>query len=214
MNFESRRPGGGLSTAAAAGRRGLERLQPRFPPARIAGEIVFWFVILFTITGASSVLGLDAFVAWLLQIAAYLPILLAGMLITLAGVIISALTRDVMAAAAHKAGIAQAAILLTAVAVGIDQIGVDISFISVVGVALAFGVGARDYMGNIIAGRQLRGLYRVGNRLRIRDIEETVAELTTTKVVLVSERGRFMIPALLFEQEVALVAEHGDSEAG
>lgn len=214
-------------------RRGLEHLQPHYPPAKIAGEILFWFVILFAVAGAASVLGLGAFVEWLSQIAAYIPILLTGLLIILAGVVISALTRDVIASAAHKAGVAradllgritQATILLTSIAVGIDQIGVDISFISVVvgvalaatfgGVALAFGIGARDYMGNIIAGHQLKRLYRTGDRLRIRDIEGTVIELTTTKVVLDNERGRFVVPAKLFEEEVAVVTEEDDRETG
>lgn len=213
-------------------RRGLERLQPQYPPARIAGEIVFWFVILFTVAGAASALGLGAFVEWLSQVAAYLPILLTGMLIILAGVIISALMRDVITSAAQKAGvekgdllgrITQATILLITIAVGIDQIGVDISFISVVvgvalaatfgGVALAFGIGAHDYMGNIIAAHQLRHQYRAGDHLRIRDIEGTVAEITTTKVVLNTERGSVVVPAKLFEQEISVLAEQAERDA-
>lgn len=206
--------------------RGLEQLQTPYPPARLAGEIVFWLVILFVVAGAAALLGLGTFVAWLSQVAAYLPILLTGLLIILAGIVISALTRDLVTSTAHRAGLAQsgllgrltqAAILLTAVTVGIDQIGIDITFIAItVGIALAaalgaaalaFGLGARDYVSNVIAGHQLRDHYRTGDTVRIRDIEGTVVEITATRLVLSTERGRVTVPARLFEQEIAALVD-------
>ena len=155
--------------------KGLEQLQPHHGPAKIAGEILFWFVILFAVGGAGSVLGLDIFVSWLSTITTYIPILLTGLLIILAGIVISSLLRDLISSTALSAGvpqgdllgrIAQIAVLLTAVIIGVDQIGIDVTFLSIIvgvllgvtfgGIALAFGIGARSYLANIIAGHQLR----------------------------------------------------------
>lgn len=201
-------------------RTGYE-LQPRYPPARIAGLILFWFVMLFFIAAAASLLGLGTFVTWLSNLVTYIPVLLTGMLIILTGVILAALLRDIVASASQRAGVnqsdllgrmVQGAVLVVAVTVGIDQMGVDISFLSVVvgvamaatfgSMAIAFGIGARTYMSNVIAGQQLRQLYRPGDLLRIRDYEGTVVDLTPTKVVLSTAQGRVVIPAKLFEQEV------------
>jgi hypothetical protein len=210
---------------------GLTPLHPHQAPAKIAGEILFWFVLLFFIAGAAAILGLGTFVTWLSKIATYIPILLTGLLIILAGVVISALIRDLITSTAVSAGIAQGdllgrvaqtAILLTAVVIGVDQIGIDITFLSIIvgvvlaatfgGVALAFGSGARSYMGNVIAGRQLRHLYQPGDRLRIQDIEGTIVELTPTKVILDSEAGRIVVPARLFEEEITVLADREDGD--
>ncbi len=207
-------------------RKGLERLQPRHPPARIIGEVLFWIVVLLFMAGAAGMLGLGTFVTWLSAVATYIPILLTGLLIILAGIIISAMTRDLVATAAERTGIGnsellgrivQVTILVTATAIGVEQIGIDTTFLSVIigiglattlgGVALAFGLGARDYMSNVIAGHQLRRLYQTGDRLRLRDYEGTIIELTPTRVVLSTEHGRVIIPAALFEAEVTEVRE-------
>lgn len=204
-------------------RRGLERLQPQFPPARIAGEILFWFVVLFSAAAAAAILGLDVFVSWLSAVATYIPILLTGLLIILAGVVISALMRDLTTTTAARTGIGKAEllgrlvqvmILIMATAIGVEQMGIDMSFLSVItgvalaatlgGAALAFGLGARSYMSNVIAGHQLRQLYQAVDRLRLRGFEGVIIELTPTKVILSTENnGRVIIPARLFEEEIA-----------
>jgi len=210
---------------------GYEQLQPHYPPAKIAGMILFWFVMLFFIAAAASILGLGTFVNWLSSLVTYIPILLTGLLIIMTGVVVSALLRDVVTSAAHRAGIArsellgrmvQATTLVIAVAVGIDQLGIDISFLSIVvgialaatfgSMALAFGIGAKNYMSNIIAGHHLRQLYHTGDHLRIREYEGTIAEFTTTMVVLNTDQGRVVIPAMLFEQEISILPERAGHE--
>jgi small-conductance mechanosensitive channel len=211
--------------------KGLERLQPRYPPARIAGEILFWFVVLFFMAGAASILGLGTFVAWISKLTTYIPILLTGLLIIIAGIILSSLLRDLVASGAERAGIqrsdllgriVQITVLLTATAIGVDQIGINISFLSVVvgvalaatfgSVALAFGIGAQTYMSNVIAGHQLKQLYQIGDRLRIGGIEGTIIELSNTKVILGTTKGRVIIPAKMFEEAVAELPERVDRE--
>lgn len=205
-------------------RTGLEQLRPEHPPAHIVGELVFWVVVLFFVTAASQIVGLSVFANWLGQVAAYLPVLLAGLLIVLAGLIAGALVRDLVLAAASTAGFAQgellgraaqAVILLTAIVVGVDQIGIDVSFLSAIlsivvaaalgGMGLAFGLGARTHVSNLLAARQARQLYRVGDRLRVGEVDGTLVELTPTMLVLETERGRAAVPAKILDEQVGLV---------
>lgn len=211
--------------------KGLTQLRPHQGPARIAGEILFWFAILLFIAAAASVLGLDIFVKWLSEITTYIPILLTGLLIILAGVVISSLLRDVISSTASSAGvpqsellgrIAQTAVLLTAIIIGVNQIGIDVTFLSIVvgvllavtfgGVALAFGIGARAHMANIIAGHQLRQHYRIGDRLRIGDVTGTIIEFTATRAILDTDDGRVIVPASRFEETISAVIDREDDD--
>lgn len=209
-------------------RRGLEHLQPRHPPTRIVGELVFWLLMLIFVTLATDILGLGIFGVWLKEIVTYLPLAGVGLLIVLVGFVVSSLARDLVSAAAGSAGLshgallgrtAQIIILFVAVVLGIDQIGIDILFLSVVagiilatmlgGIALAFGLGARTHVSNIIAANQLRELYQVGDRIRINDIEGRVMDITVTRVVIETETGSVDVPAKLFDEQVSTIVEKG-----
>ncbi|MCW9013155.1 MAG: mechanosensitive ion channel [Gammaproteobacteria bacterium] len=209
-------------------RRGLEHMQSRQPPTRIVGELVFWLLMLVFVTLATEVLGLDVFGTWLKQIVSYLPLVVAGLLIVLVGFIVSALARDLVASAAGSAGLArgdllartaQMIILFIAIILGIDQIGIDIMFLSVVagiilaamlgGIALAFGLGARTHVSNIIAANQLRQIYQIGDKVRIGDTEGRVISITVSRVILETAEGSVDVPAKIFDEQVTVLLEKG-----
>lgn len=209
-------------------KRGLEHLQPRHPPARVVGELVFWLSMLIVVTLATEILGLGIFGTWLKEIVTYLPLAAAGLLIVLVGFVVSSLARDLVATAATSAGLshgdllgrtAQIIILSIAIIIGIDQIGIDIAFLSVVagiilatmlgGIALAFGLGARTHVSNIIAANQLRQIYQVGDKVRINDVEGRVMDITVSRVLIETEAGTVDVPAKLFDEQVTIILEKG-----
>ena len=139
---------------------------------KLLGNIIFWVIVLLFVTAATRVLGLEAFSAWLNRVVVYLPTLLAGGLIILVGLLISTLGRDLTAATVASAGIAhaelfgrgvQAAILVTALVLGINQIGIDVTLLVTViailvaaaagSLSLAFALGARSFVSNLIGSR-------------------------------------------------------------
>ena len=65
-------------------------------------------------------------------------------------------------------------------------------------VALAFGLGARASVANLIAAHYVARMVTVGQDLMIDDIRGTVIELTPTAVVLKTELGRVVVPAQRF----------------
>jgi small-conductance mechanosensitive channel len=211
------------------GERALTRISSRHgePPthlptasAKILGSVVFWVVVLFFLTAATQVLGLSSFTAWLARIVDYLPTVFAGALIIFAGFLVSRLARDVVVAAASSANehqraligrVVQASILVTAILVGAEQIGIKVTFlvilaaaagIALVGaVALALSLGARDYVANLIGGHYLRQRYSIGQHVRIAGFEGRILELTDTAVVLETADGRASLPAKVFNEQ-------------
>ena len=207
--------------------RAIRRLSTRYgerpgilaASADVLGSIVFWVTILFFLTAATQVLGLDAFLGWLNRVVAYLPTLLTGGLIVLAGFLLSALVRDVVATTAPVGDsqrallgrVAQLVILVTAVVIGADQIGIKVTFLVIMvtvlasallgGLALALSLGARTYVSNLIGAHYLQQQFRVGQTVRMGSFEGRILEFTATAIVLETADGRVNLPAKLYHEE-------------
>jgi hypothetical protein len=212
--------------------RGVE--PPRLPSATAegVGGVLFWVVILFSAAAASHVLGLDIFSSWLTGLVAYVPTLVAGALIILAGVLLSGLARDLTAATlstlpqaqrALLARMVQVTLLTSAIVIGADQIGVKITFLVILaavvmaavigGVALAVSLGARAYVANLIGAHYLRQTLGVGQRIRVGGLEGTILDLTPVSIVLEVEEGRITVPAKVFNEEPIVLLTERDGKA-
>jgi len=207
---------------------GTRRLRLSQAVLTLIGNVIFWVVILVFAAMAARVARLEAFTSWLDRIVEYLPTLVAGGLIALAGYLVSTLIRDVVTATVASTGSAQAelfgfaaqsAVFLTAVVIGLDQIGIDVTFLItllgigvgglLLGIALAFGFGARAFVGNLIAAQHVHQLLEPGNIVQIGEEQGQVLEITATSVVLVTGNGRLVVPAKMFqEQTMLIVADH------
>ncbi|MFH1602862.1 MAG: hypothetical protein ABIH03_03030 [Pseudomonadota bacterium] len=200
--------------------------------AKILGSVVFWVVVLFFLTAATQVLGLHTFAAWLARVVDYLPTVFVGALIIVAGFLVSRLAREVVEAAAASAGerqrvligrVVQAAILITAILVGAEQVGIKVTFlvilsaaagIALVGaVALALSLGSRDYVANLIGAHYLRQRYSVGQLIRVAGYEGRILELTDTALVLETAEGRASLPAKAFNEQAIVLLVSGSRDA-
>ena len=209
-------------------KRGMAPVTPRKPPTRIAGELTFWLTMLIFVALAAEILGLDISSTLLDEIFAFLPLAATGLLIVFIGFVVSSLVSNLISSAADAADLshgdllartAQIIILFIAVIIGIDQIGINILFLTIVaaiilatmlgGIALAFGLGARDHVSNIIAANQLRQIYQVGDKVRIGDVEGRVLEITISRVIIETEIGSVDVPAKLFDEQVTIIIAKG-----
>lgn len=207
-------------------KRGLEQLQPRQAPTRIVGELVFWLLLLFFITLATEILGLGIVGSWLKELVTFLPMAAAGILIVLVGYVISILARDLVATTAASAGLGrgdllartvQATILFTAIIIGVGQVGIDVAFLTMIvgillaamvgGLALAFGLGARTHVSNIIAANQLRNIYQIGDKVRIGELEGRIIDITASRLILETDSGTADVPAKLFDEQITTITE-------
>jgi hypothetical protein len=152
-----------------------------FKPARFAGDLVKWFIILaFTIV-ALNVLGLTAVTEFMGEILAYLPKVLAAALILFVGLIAANATRGITEGAVRgartissdKAGllgsIAYYAVVIFAALAALNQMEIAPELIQilfagiVVAVSLAFGL-AFGLGGRSAAARYLDGMTNVAEK--------------------------------------------------
>ncbi|MBF0288557.1 MAG: mechanosensitive ion channel [SAR324 cluster bacterium] len=190
--------------------------------AVILSKSVFWTVMLFFIAASANMLGWNMFSNWMDTVINYLPNLITGLIIILAGFLLSNGTRSTVASAASSAGIEQSdvlarvvqvVILFTTIIIGIEHIGIHVNFLTttlvviigvlLIGGALAFSLGAKELVANIIGAQYTRKHCRIGETMRIGDMEGEVLEVTQTSIVLDTEDSRTVVPAKLFHEQIS-----------
>ncbi len=218
--------------ALAAGRRieqemhaaGVDRLA-----GKAAGVIVFWLVFVLFVAAAGEFLGMAVITTGLNRLTEYLPTILGAVLVLVLGVVAGNVARAAVTRAAARGGLAygetlgqlvRGVILLVVAVVAIDQVGIDSQLLIVAteiliasvigGAALAFALGSRTTVGNILALHYLAQVYKVGQRVKLDDLEGEIVELKKTGVVIDSPAGRVFVPAREFsEKRSTLVSGDG-----
>jgi len=194
-------------------------------PSLVAG-IGYWGVLIFFVAEAIEQLGLPGLSNWLQDLAAYLPALLLGVLIVIGGVVLGHLVSERISSGigAEYGGLAkvvQGAVVLMAIVVASDQIGIHSTFLMVTlgillaaivgGVAAAFAFGAGPAVSNVIASHHLRKRYRTGDHIRIDGTEGVIREIAPVSITLETGEGPVTIPAKAFlEGKSLLIKDSSD----
>lgn len=77
--------------------------------------------------------------------------------------------------------------------------------ITIAALGLAFGLGARADVGNLIAARRLARALEVGQRIRVGELTGRVVQLTETAGSIEVPEGLARVPASLFDAEPFVV---------
>ncbi len=199
----------------------------------IFGEAAYWVIIFVTLTISARVAQLPTISGWLNDIVLFLPDVLLGVATIAVGYIISSVVGDQVAEASRSAKssqsvllgrIAQSTVFIIAAIIGLDQIGVDVSFLVTIsgvavgavllGFSIAFGFGSREYVSNLISARTARQSLSPGLLVRIGDMEGEILEITQTHIALDTEKGRALVPAHIAEASGVLIISHNVTPAG
>ena len=168
----------GFNRMAAAG--GLDeavgRTGSRLDPVRALAKLIFWLVMLMVILLASMALGLESINEMFGAMLAFIPTLIAAIVIVILGIIVGEFVRGlIVASAGGVAGVptvakmAKAAVIVISLFMALQQVGVaeeivTAAFTLILGAAalavgLAFGLGNRE-----LAGEITRRWYEEGQR--------------------------------------------------
>ncbi|MBM4187989.1 MAG: hypothetical protein FJ206_11845 [Gemmatimonadetes bacterium] len=186
LNFNKMAEAGGISEAV--GRTGT-----RLDPIHVVGKLLFWLVMLAVILLASAALELNSINVMFGTMLSYIPTLFAAVIIVILGMIVGEFVRAIVLASAGAvegvptlAKVAKVAVVLIAVFMAMQQMGVaaeiiTAAFTATVGAialaaGLAFGLGNRDLAGEITRRWYDEGRQRRLNRLAAQDRATPAAE--------------------------------------
>jgi small-conductance mechanosensitive channel len=206
----------------------LQRIGVHRPLSEVVGAFVFWTVFLFFVAGATEAFGLPVLSTWLTGVAFFLPRIAAALLVLLAGVLIANFARDAVLAASATANVAygealahivRTVLLSVAVLIAVNELGIEVTILTVTlgvvlgatfgGVALAFGLGARTAVSNIIGSHYIRQIIRVGQTVRLGVVQGEVEAITPTAIILRNGDGRVIVPAKEFSETVSMLPAVG-----
>lgn len=144
----------------------VDRARPHMDPVHAVGKLLFWLVMLVVILLASAALGMESINTMFGLMLGFIPILIAGIVIVILGIIIGEFVRGIILASAGRvegvpmlAKLAKTAVVIIAVFMALQQVGVaeeivTAAFILIMGAValasgLAFGLGNRELAGEI-----------------------------------------------------------------
>jgi Conserved TM helix len=145
----------------------VQKVSPGGSPSRLVGGVVFWVIMLFVISAAIGTLGIPAVTGFMNQVLAYLPNVIAALLIfivaaAVAGAVGGLVHRTMgdtptgrVVRAAVPALIMGIAVFMILTQLGIAPVIVTITYVALIGAtalaaALAFGLGGRDAAARLI----------------------------------------------------------------
>lgn len=183
------------------------------------GTALFWLVLFFSIVLITEVLSLTILTKWFQSIIQYIPNILAATLIIFASIILGNLVSNLIVSVSERTGFQEStmfariirfALLSLAVIIALDQVGIEISLlidiIDIVlaallfGAALAFALGARASVSNILASYYVRKGYKVGDEIQIGETRGKIIKINGTNVVLENAIGILTIPSKEFNE--------------
>jgi small-conductance mechanosensitive channel len=189
--------------------------------ARVLAEVVFWWIFLVFIELAVNALGLVEISNFLNAVLAYIPNVIAAVLIIVIGALLAAVVADIVRGAASEAGLSMAplladvarwAIIIFAVLAALTQLHVAENMIFILFAAsvamlalaggLAFGLGGVDAARGLISGMSMGRVLQPGQRIRIGQEMGTVVRHDMSNTIMDTDHGQISIP------NSALTSEH------
>ena len=192
------------------------------------GSVAYWLVVAVFLLAAVRVLDLPILDELVAELGGYLPKLVAVGAILLGGYVAGfaarggitrSLTQSGVAYADGIARLGQGLIVLTAGVVAIDELGIDTTFVAVIfgiaagatllGAALALGIGSGPSVANLLAAYHVQRNYRVGQTVRVAGVVGRILEIGDTSIIIENTEGRICIPARRFIEEVSVLVTEG-----
>lgn len=201
---------------------GFNHIQPHRSIAHIVANTVFWIIILFVLGTILRTLGWPGL---LMLLHDYFPRLLGSLFIILAGYVISNLIaytihhyRGIKEAYAQTLGKSiQLIIVSFSILMALDHLGLNMTlfnnlFLIIIsfflfGAALAFGLGARGSISHLLAMRNVRQHYKIGQKVIVGEIEGQIIDIKSHIIVVQTSKGKAIIPGDVFYDNITFLLD-------
>ncbi len=195
----------------------LERLSLKDTPAVWLPKLVFYLLMVFFFKTAAQVAGMVEISNMIAAFFAYLPSLVAAVIIILLGSTIGRFTGRAVTHAAGESGVEYAPMLgrlisglifFVVAVMAIAQLRIDMQLVNavvliifggfVLALALSFGLGTREITRNIVAGFYARKVFRVGDEIDLDGASGTLRAITPLSTIIEQDGRRIAVSNCAF----------------
>lgn len=182
-------------------------------PSELSARVLFWLLMLTFLVSAFETLGLTAITTTIDRLITYLPRVLGAGFIVVVGMVVSTYVGNLVTSGASAASllyarglgaVSRGVVLVTTAILATQQLGVDTQVLVTgltalvatfgAGLALAFALGSRDVVRQILAGHYLRQTLRVGQRVEVGERSGTLERVGSTDTLFRDGDGAWSIP--------------------
>lgn len=202
---------------------GFKKLNAHPAIVSITANTFYWLIILFTLGTILRALGWPGF---LMLLHNYLPRLLGSLLIVLSGYVVGHLIAYALNSyqgikeaqyAQTLSKISKLIVVSFSILMALEYLGFDMMlfkslFLIIIifflfGASLAFGIGARHAISHLLAMRNVRNYYQIGQTVSVKDIEGQVIDIKPHVIVLQTKHGKAIVPGDIFYENITLLKE-------
>ena len=182
-------------------------------PSTLLAGLFFWLIMLFTIITAAEYAGLTSFVETLTAIAAYVPNLIAALIILIVGLFVahfirnalqSALKNIIPAAAKLVASFVYGLLVVIIVLTVLEQLAFDTQLIQMLvlvsftgfalAIALAIGIGSAPQLKKILSSYYLKEHIKVNDVITVKGETGSVTKINSSSTEIETDSGVIVIP--------------------
>ncbi len=198
----------------------LRRLGMQDSPGDLLSRLTYYLILILFVQSAAQSVGLEAISGAITAFFAYLPNLVAGLLVLLIGMVVAQFASGAVTRSARDSGVEFAPILgrivsaLIIFVVGlmaVTQLQIDTAIIhsvvlvllsgAALALALTFGLGSRDITRNLVAGYYARKIFTPGERIEIQGRQGTLAGVAPVHTLIEEDGKLTTIPNSVFIEE-------------
>lgn len=196
----------------------------------ISAAIIRWALLLFVVIGMARILGIEVLTVWLGRASEQIPSVVAGGIIVFVGVVLSRFARDIVEIVLSPTmgtqslvfgRLAQGMVIISALIMGVDLTGIDttflVSFVTIFlaslfgGMAIAFGLGAKDLVANVIGIHHAQKTFVIGQNVKIGTVQGEIVHITPTTTVISTAEGKMVFPGGIFQREGVLISNSSET---
>lgn len=186
----------------------LDRAGVTTSASHLVGRIIYWLLLLTFLMVAVESLGLTAAATALRALVAYLPRVMGAVIILVGGTLLGQFLGKGTQALAAGSGVefhaalgraVQYTVLVMATILTADQLGLNTTLLNDVlgnlltvagaGLALAFALGSREAVRNVLAGFYAKDLFEIGQTVEIDGYRGTLEAIGPLKAIIAAAEG-------------------------
>jgi small-conductance mechanosensitive channel len=182
-------------------------------PSRLVGRVIYWLLLLTFLMIAVESLGLTTAATALRALVAYLPRVVGAAIVLVGGALIGQFLGKGTQALAVGSGVefhaalgraVQYIALAMAAILAVDQLGLNTTLLNNVlgnlltvagaALALAFALGSREAVRNLLAGFYAKDLFEIGQTVEVEGYKGMLEAIGPLKAVIAAAEGRVTVP--------------------
>ncbi|MEM1320906.1 MAG: mechanosensitive ion channel domain-containing protein [Bacteroidota bacterium] len=193
-------------------------------PSKFLAKIIYYVLLLLTITAATDILGIEEVSKLVSNIINYIPLMLSALILMIIGLILADFVKGIVYTACKSIGLPSANIIagfvfwfifLTGFVSALAQAQINTSFITsnltviigggVFAFGLGYGLASKDIMANFLASFYSKDRFNLGDVISIDGVKGEIIAVDKSALTLQTEEVKVIIPLSRLTSETVIL---------